>query len=128
MSKITRFEDFFNKKNEKEEIQQISGDEDITVELTPEEIQDMESEDDEELEEAADPLLVTSKDTMRIQDIVRKSEGNAYKAKALALTMCKLIKDRFKALRRARAAEREGQKDLADIFFKRATELGAMGA
>ena len=104
--------------------------EDDNLEVAPADIEDNELLDpeDEELDEAADPLMVTSKDTMRIQDIVRKSAGNASKAKALASQMCNAIKDRFKALRRARAAERENQPDLADIFIKRATELGALGA
>jgi hypothetical protein len=84
------------------------------------------SEDDQEgdLDEAADPLLVTSKDTMRIQDIMRKSAGNMWKAKQLAETMCKLIQDKWKAIRRARAADKEGQSELADIFFRRAADLG----
>jgi hypothetical protein len=98
----------------------------LDIELSPEDEEDMQ-DDEEEIDEAADPLAVTSKDIMRIKDIVRKAEGNAYKAKKLAATMCKLITDKWKALRRARAAEREGQSDLADIFTKRATELGALG-
>jgi hypothetical protein len=109
------------------EIKVVSGDEDIEIELSPEDIEDMGSEEDE-LEEAADPLMVTSKDTMRIKDIVRKSNGSPSKAKQLANQMCNAIKDKWKALRRARAADMEKRSDLADIFIKRATELGALGA
>jgi hypothetical protein len=111
------------------EIKVVSGDEDIEIELSPEDIEDMESEDEDELEEEkADPLMVTSKDTMRIKDIVRKSNGSPSKAKQLANQMCNAIKDKWKALRRARAADMEKRSDLADIFIKRATELGALGA
>ena len=110
--------------DEKEEL--IDGGENI--ELSQEEIDSMADDEDEEVDEAANPLDVTSKDTMRIKDIVRKAAGDEFKAKSLAQTMCRLIKDSYKALRRARAAERENEQDLADIFFKRATELGALGA
>ena len=109
------------------EIKVISGDEDIEIELSPEDVEDMENED-EELEEAADPLLVTSKDTMRVADIVTKSKGSKSKAEQLANQMCNAIKDKFKALRRARAAERLQREDLANIFMKRASDLGALGA
>ena len=110
--------------DDKEEL--IDGGENI--ELSQEEIDSMADDEDEEVDEAANPLDVTSKDIMRIKDIVRKAAGDDFKAKSLATTMCKLIKDSYKALRRARAAERENEQDLADIFFKRATELGALGA
>lgn len=135
MRKIKLFEDFTNEEIQKfedfgKEEAPVNNNED--VDLTEDEIKDIEDgevdDEDDQLEEKADPLAVTSKDIMRIQDIVRKSEGNAYKAKKLAETMCKLITDKWKALRRARAAEREGEVELADIFTHRAKELGAMGA
>ena len=126
MNHIKLFEEY----NEDEEISTPKApDEDeieLDIELSPEDEADM--QDDEELEEAKDPLMVDSKDLMRIDDIITKAAGNKYKAIKLAETMCKLITDRFKALRRARAAERRGQPDLADIFTKRATELGALGS
>lgn len=141
---ITKFEDFEAPASKNEDgwdntKLDVTGDEDhddITLEITPEEDITPEEEDEmrqeesesEEIDEAADPLLVTSKDIMRIQDIVRKSAGNAYKAKKLAETMCKLITDKWKAVRRARAAEREGESELADVFMQRAKELGAYGA
>ena len=102
----------------------------LDIELSPEDEAEMLDDDEdgeEELEEAKDPLMVDSKDLMRIDDIVRKAAGNAYKAKALAQQMANAITDKWKALRRARASERKGQSDLADIFTKRATELGALG-
>ncbi len=64
---------------------------------------------------------------MRIKDILTKAAGNAEKATKLAQTMARLITDKWKALRRARAAEREEQEGLADIFMARAKELGAFG-
>ena len=138
MNKIKSFNDFFTN--------QTSEDEDVRIELGAEETpskpddeidpdlndpdMDMEDEEGEEesLEEKADPLLVTSKDIMRIHDIMTKSEGNMEKAKKLASTMAKLITDKWKAIRRARAAEREGEDILADIFMQRARELGAFAA
>ena len=92
-------------------------------EMDSEEEEDFNYDEDDDLEEAADPMLVTSKDTMRIQDIMRKAAGNFSKAIQLATTMGKLITDKYKALRRARAAEREGYPELADIFFRRYAEL-----
>ena len=86
---------------------------------------DEEEDDDQsgDMDEAADPLEVTSKDTMRIQDIIKKAAGNMWKAKQLAETMCKLITTKAKAFRRGRAADMEKQHDLAIIFFRRAAEL-----
>lgn len=131
---IIKFEDF-DKKEKNEEVTVTGDDENgnVTIELTPDEEADMADDqeeecDDDHLEEAKDPLLVTSKDVIRIQDIMEKAAGNMEKAKRLAETMCKLITDKWKALRRARAAEREGQDILADIFINRAKELGAFGA
>ena len=87
------------------------------------EVEALEEEEDEPLEEGADPLEVTSKDEMRVNDIIKKSNGDKSKARQLAETMCKLIKDKYKALRRARAAENENYHEIANIFFKRAMEL-----
>lgn len=126
---IKRFENFNESDNDEESNDEVvDGGENIEVEISQDDLDSMADDEDEEVEEAANPLDVTSKDTMRIQDIVRKAAGSEYKAQTLASTMCKLIKDSYKALRRARAAERENQHKLADIFFKRATELGALGA
>lgn len=80
---------------------------------------------EEEIEEAADPMIVTSKDEMRISDIVKKSAGNTGKILDLARRMANSITDGYKALRRARAAESENYHEMASIFFKRAMELGA---
>jgi len=133
---IKKFEDFGKESTEDQPTEGHHGEEeeeeDDNYEVSADDEKEMEEgevdDEDDHLEEKADPLTVTSKDIMRIQDIMRKSEGNMYKAKKLAETMCKLITDKWKALRRARAAEREGQPDLADIFTHRAKELGAMGA
>jgi len=85
---------------------------------------ELEPEDDEDLDEGKDPYEVTSKDTMRIQDIHDKADGDEFKMKRLAQTMCKLITDASKATRRALAAERLKFYDIADMFFARARELG----
>lgn len=85
---------------------------------------ELEPEEDEELEEGKDPYAVTSKDTMRIQDIHDKANGDKFKMKRLAETMCKLITDASKATRRALAAEQLKFYDLAELFFARARELG----
>lgn len=134
---IIKFDDF----EKKEEKVTVTGDDEhgnVVIELTPDEEASMADDDDEivnsdvegeePLEEKADPLVVTSKDTMRIKDIVSKAAGNVEKAKKLAETMCKLITDKWKALRRARAADMENEHDLAEIFIQRAKELGAFGA
>lgn len=86
-------------------------------------------EEDDELDEKADPMVVTPKDEMRISDIIRKGGGD-YSAKAQSLTrqMANSIKDHFKALRRARAAERAHWHEMAEIFYKKALELGASKA
>jgi hypothetical protein len=64
-----------------------------------------------------------SKDVMRISDIIKKSGGDDNKALTLARTMAKLIKDYYKAMRRAKAAEEAGREDLAEIFYNRAAAL-----
>ena len=73
--------------------------------------------------EKTHPEEVTSKDTMRISDIIKKSGGDDEKAKSLATTMAKLIKDYYKAVRRAKAAVEAGREDLAEIFYNRAAAL-----
>ena len=126
MNHIKLFEEYNEEETNKPDSEEVV---ELDVDLTQEEEEDMLDDESEdcELEEAKDPLMVDSKDLMRIDDIVRKAAGNAYKAKALAQQMANAITDKWKALRRARASERKGQSDLADIFTKRATELGALG-
>jgi ribosome-binding protein aMBF1 (putative translation factor) len=68
-------------------------------------------------------MEVDSKDRMRISDIIDKAKGDDSKEKQLAQTMANKIKDYDKAIRRGRAAEEEGQKELAEIFFARAKQL-----
>ena len=69
------------------------------------------------------PMEVTSKDDMRINDIIRKSGGDSAKAEALARTMASRITDYYKAIRRASAAQSAGRSDLAQIFKDRSKEL-----
>ena len=69
------------------------------------------------------PMEVTSKDDMRINDIIRKSGGDSSKAEALARTMASRITDYYKAVRRASAAQSAGRSDLAQIFRDRSKEL-----
>jgi hypothetical protein len=65
------------------------------------------------------PAEVELKDEMRINDIIRKSGGDNEKAQKLAQTMASKITDRYKAMRRAKAASAAGRSDLADIFNNR---------
>jgi hypothetical protein len=69
------------------------------------------------------PMEVTSKDDMRINDIIRKSGGDKAKAEALARTMASRITDFYKAVRRSSAAARAGRADLAQIFKERSMQL-----
>jgi hypothetical protein len=66
---------------------------------------------------------VELKDEMRINDIIRKSGGDKSKAEALARTMASRITDRYKAVRRAKAANSLGHPELAQIFNSRTKEL-----
>lgn len=68
-------------------------------------------------------MEVDSKDRMRISDIVDKAKGDKSKELQLARTMANRITDYDKAIRRGRAAEEEGHKHLAEVFFARAKEL-----
>jgi hypothetical protein len=69
------------------------------------------------------PIEVTSKDDMRINDIIRKAGGDKSKAEALARTMASRITDYYKAIRRASAAQSAGRSDLAQIFIDRSMQL-----
>jgi ADP-ribose pyrophosphatase YjhB (NUDIX family) len=72
---------------------------------------------------------VEPKDTMRIQDIIRKANGDPEKENKLAQTMCKLIQERLKAYRRFLAAKEEGGMnwEVTKIFLRRAAELAGLG-
>ena len=69
--------------------------------------------------------IVTSKDEQRIDDIIRKANGDENKAEQLARTMAQAINNPNKALARAMAAENINYHYLAQIFYSRANELGA---
>ena len=77
----------------------------------------------ENVSEAWYDTYTEDKDLMRIADIIRKADGNEEKAEKLASTMCKLIKDAGKAVRRGKAALSKNMKELARMFFNRALEL-----
>lgn len=68
-------------------------------------------------------MEVELKDEMRINDIIRKSGGDKSKAEALAKTMASRITDRYKAIRRERAARSLGHPELAQIFRERSMQL-----
>lgn len=68
-------------------------------------------------------VLVTDKDTQRIQDIVQKSGGDKNKMMQLAQRMANTISNLDKAVARARAAEEDNYHDLAKVFFDRADTL-----
>jgi hypothetical protein len=77
----------------------------------------------EELVAEKNPAEIELKDEMRINDIIRKSGGDRSKAEALARTMASRITDRYKALRRSKAAYSLGHSNLAQIFSDRTKEL-----
>ena len=102
------------------------GDSEKEEEEDPADLEEWLKEEDDELDEKADPMVVTPKDEMRISDIIRKGGGSySTKARSLAQQMANSIKDQWKALRRARAAERANWDEMASIFYKKAMELGA---
>lgn len=63
------------------------------------------------------------KDTVRIADIIRKSNGSKTKQISLASQMAKSIDKPDKALRRSNAAVDQGHVHLAEIFHSRYEEL-----
>jgi hypothetical protein len=67
-----------------------------------------------------------AKDIKRVQDIFTKAKGSGWKARELAETMCKLIKDKEKAYRRyLAAAQIDGAKgSVAQAFLEKAVQLG----
>ena len=68
------------------------------------------------------------KDRKRINDIIKKADGNDEKENKLAQTMCKLIQDRFKAYRRYKAAKslKGINWEVTKIFLRRAAELAGI--
>jgi hypothetical protein len=122
---IIRFEDFGNNTVATEDCVGHHGED----EEDPDMIEPEEDEPENQLEEdKADPSEVTSKDTMRIKDIVRKSNGDENKQLSLARQMANSITDQWKAMRREYAAIQENLPRIARIFRQRAVELGAHGA
>jgi Spy/CpxP family protein refolding chaperone len=77
----------------------------------------------EQFVEEKNTMEVELKDEMRINDIIRKSGGDKSKAEALAKTMASRITDRYKAIRREKAARSLGHPELAQIFNDRMKEL-----
>jgi hypothetical protein len=63
-----------------------------------------------------------AKDERRINDMINKSKDDAHLLR-LAKTMASRIKDKKKAVRRARAAEDINYHDVAKVFYDRAEEL-----
>jgi hypothetical protein len=66
------------------------------------------------------------KNYTRVKDIVEKSKGDLNIQKNLALRQANLITDEHKAINRALAARELGYKNIFDVFFRRAYELGAV--
>lgn len=66
------------------------------------------------------------KNYTRVKDIVEKSKGDLNVQKNLALRQAHLITDEHKAINRALAARELGYKNIFDVFFRRAYELGAV--
>lgn len=67
-----------------------------------------------------------AKNYQRINDIIKKSNGNLEKAESLANQQAKLITNEWKAINRALAARELDREDLFEIFFTRAYELGSV--
>lgn len=63
------------------------------------------------------------KDVMRIDDMVKKSDGDDKQLLRLAQTMASRITSYDKAYYRGLAAEDQNYNDVAKIFFNRADEL-----
>jgi hypothetical protein len=70
---------------------------------------------------------VTDKDEMRVNDIVRKSEGNIEKEKTLARVMSDKIGRLDKAIARFFVAKQIGKKHIAEIFLAKAEVLDTLG-
>jgi len=68
-------------------------------------------------------LQPQEKDFRRILDIVRKAEGSASQILSLGRRMAKTITHADKAFRRAEAAARYRQHELAAVFYIRFGEL-----
>lgn len=66
------------------------------------------------------------KNKLRVSDIWIKSDGDAEKAKSLSTSQANRITDEFKALNRAFAAKQMGYKEIFEVFFHRAYELGSV--
>ena len=64
------------------------------------------------------------KNYMRVHDIMTKSAGDDEKALKLAQTQANRISVDNKAISRYRVAESEGFEDIAEVFMKRAYDLG----
>lgn len=119
--KIKKFHEFF----EEEQIKNHQSEE-ITKDEEEISLEPVVAALDVDLGEAKNPEEITEKDKMRISDIIKKAAGNKRKMMDLAMQMAKSITDKYKAMRRWKAAEEEPE--IADIFKKRAEELGAFGA
>lgn len=64
------------------------------------------------------------KNYKRVHDIMCKADGDIDKAIALAKTQANRISVDNKAISRYRVAEFEGFKEIAEVFMRRAFELG----
>lgn len=81
--------------------------------------------EDDDIFEGKDPSEITSKDTMRVEDIMKKAGGTwNYKAEQLTRQMINSIKDGSKALRRGLAAQNKKYDKMAMLFFLKAGALG----
>jgi hypothetical protein len=68
-----------------------------------------------------------NKNYTRIEDIVKKSDGDKDKEIRLAQTQADRITDEYKCINRAMAAKEMGHEHLFDVFFRRGYEIGAVG-
>ncbi len=67
------------------------------------------------------------KNYSRVEDIMKKSDGDKDKALSLSKTQANRITDEHKCINRAMAAKKMGHDHIFDVFFRRAFELGSVG-
>ncbi len=68
-----------------------------------------------------------AKNYTRIEDIIKKSEGDRDREIKLAQTQADRITDEHKCINRAMAAKEMKHEHLFDVFFRRGFEIGAVG-
>ena len=68
------------------------------------------------------------KNYKRVRDIINKSGGDKEVQVYLSKRQANLITDEHKCINRAMAAKEIGNEEIFEVFFRRAYELGSVGA